>query len=210
LAFFPIRALCQAPATRPADEQAATQPQSRPDVHGAGERQSVTDGQILIGGTPLKYKATAAHLALKDDAGKTKAEIFYVAYIKQPADNLDRRPITFVFNGGPGAAAVWLHMGTAGPMRVDLPENGFPPAPPYRLSDNAYTWLDFTDLVFVDPVGTGFSRAAPDHEKEFYNVQGDISSVAELIRLYLTQYNRWPSPKFVAGESYGTTRAAGL
>ena len=95
-------------------------------------------------------------------------------------------------------------------MRVQLPENGFPPPPPYHLEANPHTWLDFTDLVFIDPVGTGFSRAEKDHEKEFYNVEGDISSVAELIRLYLTKYNRWPSPKFVAGESYGTTRAAGL
>ncbi len=172
----------------------------------------VTEHTVKGVGGEIEYKTTAGFIELKTNDEKLRAKIFYMAYETRGDEESGRgeRPITFVFNGGPGAASVWLHLGTAGPKRVALPENGFPPAPPYRLEENPYTWLDFTDLVFIDPVGTGYSRAEPDHVKEFYNVDGDISSVAEVIRLYLTKYNRWESPKFVAGESYGTTRAAGL
>src|SRR5689334_15938105 len=168
----------------------------------------VTEHELNLPNTSFKYKTTAGFIPLKDAKEKPRAKVFFMAYVRSLDDDaaLKDRPITFVFNGGPGAASVWLHLGAAGPMRVALPENGFPPAPPYRLTENAQTWLGFTDLVFIDPVGTGFSRAEPDHAKEFYNVEGDISSVAEVIRLYLTQYDRWPRPKFVAGESYGTTR----
>jgi carboxypeptidase C (cathepsin A) len=121
------------------------------------------------------------------------------------------RPVTFVFNGGPGSASVWLHMGTAGPKRVKLAADGFPPSPPYALTDNAQSWLDITDLVFIDPVGTGFSRGVdPAKEKEFFGYGGDIESVANFIQRYCTKNSRWLSPKFLAGESYGTTRAAGL
>ena len=119
--------------------------------------------------------------------------------------------MTFVFNGGPGAASVWLHLGTVGPRRVKLTENGEAPPPPYGVEDNPATWLDVTDLVFIDPVGTGYSRPSPGEKQEqFSGVQEDIASVAEFIRLYTTRNGRWPSPKFLAGESYGTTRAAGL
>jgi carboxypeptidase C (cathepsin A) len=122
-----------------------------------------------------------------------------------------QRPITFVFNGGPGAAAVWLHLGTAGPKRIVLQDDGHPLPPPYRLEDNPATWLDLTDLVFIDPIGTGFSRPAEGEKREqFYGVKEDIAWVADFIRLYTTQYQRWLSPRFLAGESYGTTRAAGL
>ena len=121
------------------------------------------------------------------------------------------RPLTFVFNGGPGAAAVWLHLGAAGPKRLDIPADGRPPGAPYHLVDNPYSWLAATDLVFVDPVSTGYSRpATPAEGKEFHGVREDIISMGEFIRLYLTQNQRWDSPLFLAGESYGTTRAAGL
>jgi len=211
LALFSGPAHGQAPATRPAQEHPATQPESRPNIHGEHERQSVTEGQVQTVDGLLRYKATAAHLALKDDAGKTKAEIFYVAYVKQPGDELDRRPITFVFNGGPGAAAVWLHLGTAGPKHIAMNDNGDAPVPPYQLEENPDTWLRATDLVFIDPVGTGYSRAAPGEKPEqFYGLREDIQAVAEIIRTYITEKNRWLSPKFLAGESYGTTRAAGL
>src|SRR5581483_233412 len=194
------------PATQPEhhDKKAATTQKKDEPV--------VTQHELKLSDTALKYKASAGFITLKNAEEKPRANVFFIAYEKTLDEESQRmnRPITFVFNGGPGAASVWLHLGTAGPMRVQLPENGFPPPPPYRLDPNQETWLDFTDMVFIDPVGTGFSRAEPGHEKEFYNVEGDISSVAEVIRLYLTKYNRWPSPKFVAGESYGTTRAAGL
>lgn len=176
----------------------------------------------------LLYRATAGAMPLKDEQGKTKAKVFFVAYEKlaanepaatqpsqisatRPAGEVTARPITFVFNGGPGAAAVWLHLGAVGPQRIDLDEVGNPPSPPHRLVNNAYTWLEATDLVFIDPVGTGFSRPVEGEKREqFYGVQEDIAWVADFIRLYVTQYQRWLSPKFIAGESYGTTRAGGL
>jgi carboxypeptidase C (cathepsin A) len=131
--------------------------------------------------------------------------------MKEPAEKAKDRPITFVFNGGPGAAAVWLHLGCVGPQRVELGPDGLPGPPPHGLINNDQSWLDLSDLVFIDPVGTGFSRPA-DGEKatDFYGVKPDLDSVANFIRLFLTRYERWDSPKFLAGESYGTTRAAGL
>src|SRR5262245_60174859 len=117
----------------------------------------------------------------------------------------------FSFNGGPGSASVWLHLGALGPKRVKMRSDGAMPSPPYQLVDNPYTWLDQTDLCFIDPVGTGYSRArSPELGKKFWGLQGDLESVGEFIRLYLTRYQRWASPLFLVGESYGTTRAAGL
>jgi carboxypeptidase C (cathepsin A) len=117
----------------------------------------------------------------------------------------------FSFNGGPGSASVWLHLGALGPRRIALPDDASFAKPPFTLTDNAATWLEFTDLVFIDPVGTGFSRAVkPELNKKFHSVRGDIESVAEFIRLYLTRNDRWGSPLYLVGESYGTTRAAGL
>lgn len=170
---------------------------------------SVTEHELKIEGNALKYKATAGTLAMKDEAGKSKADMFFVAYEKLGDEG--GRPITFVFNGGPGAAAVWLHLGTAGPKRVDLTEIGEVPPPPHTVVDNPDTWLRFTDLVFIDPVGTGFSRPAQGEDpKQFFGVEQDIASMGDFIRLYTTRYQRWNSPKFLAGESYGTTRAAAL
>ena len=130
----------------------------------------------------------------------------------QPADvGNSKRPITFLFNGGPGAASVWLHLGAVGPRRLEVPADGTAPTAPYHVVDNAYSWLPATDVVFVDPVNTGYSRAAtPEQAKEFFGVQEDIASMGEFIRLYLTKNNRWGSPVYLAGESYGTTRCAGL
>ena len=150
-------------------------------------------------------------MMVNDDAGKPWANFFFVAYLKEPAGRAEDRPITFVFNGGPGAAAVWLHLGAVGPQRVELGPEGIPGPPPHRLIDNDQTWLDSTDLVFIDPVGTGFSRPAKGHKaSEFYGVRPDLDSISDFIRLFLTRYERWDSPKFLAGESYGTTRAAAL
>ncbi len=198
------------PATQqvPPATQASTPPPPAP----GGDKLSVTEHEITLPSGPLKYRATAGTLVVKDEAGKPKADFFFVAYEKLPRpDNVADRPITYLFNGGPGAAAVWLHLGAAGPRRVNLDDNGDVPAPPFSLVDNPATWLTFSDLVFIDPVGTGYSRPAPGEKAEqFYGVQEDIHWVADFIRLYTTRYERWPSPKFLAGESYGTTRAAGL
>jgi carboxypeptidase C (cathepsin A) len=174
------------------------------------DKLSVTEHELRVGDHTLKYRATAGHMPLKDEAGKLRANFFFVAYERTGEETpVEKRPITFVFNGGPGAAAIWLHLGTAGPKRVDLTPEGFAGTPPYHLVDNPTTWLNQTDLVFIDPVGTGYSRAAEGVKgEEFYGVQQDLDSVSEFIRLYLVKTQRWASPKFIAGESYGTTRAA--
>jgi carboxypeptidase C (cathepsin A) len=170
-----------------------------------------TQHEIALKGRSLKYTARAGAIPLNDEFGETEAEIFFTAYELDNVEDPATRPLTFAFNGGPGSASIWLHMGALGPKRVVMEEEGWMPAPPYRYEDNEQTWLDRTDLVFIDPVGTGFSRAAKeDLDKKFCGFKGDIESVGEFIRLYLTRYKRWSSPLFLAGESYGTTRAAGL
>lgn len=200
------KALPSAPASQPAKDD-------KPAASASLDKASTTDHEVTIGGAAIKYHATAANMQMKDEAGKLKATVFFVAYEKERAEGADvsGRPVTFVFNGGPGAASVWLHLGTAGPRRIDLPESGITPPPPHRLVENHFSWLDATDLVFIDPVGTGYSRPAEGEKGEqFYGVREDINWVADFIRLYTTLYSRWGSPKFLAGESYGTTRAAGL
>jgi carboxypeptidase C (cathepsin A) len=170
-----------------------------------------TQHELALKGKALKYTARSGAIPLKDEFDETEAEIFFTAYEVTGVKNKAKRPLTFVFNGGPGSASIWLHMGAIGPKRVVMEPEGWMPAPPYRYEDNNHTWLDQTDLVFIDPVGTGFSRAASDKlDKKFCSFKGDIESVGEFIRLYLTRYQRWTSPLFLAGESYGTTRAAGL
>lgn len=142
-------------------------------------------------------------------SGDTEAKIFFMAYtLDNPPAN---RPLMFSFNGGPGSASVWLHLGALGPKRVKMLDDGMMPPPPYQLEDNEQTWLTETDLVFIDPVGTGYSRAAkPELAQKFFGLNGDLESVGEFIRLYLGRYERWNAPLFLVGESYGTTRASGL
>ncbi len=166
---------------------------------------------ITLNGQKLDYTVKAGLMPLKDAEGKTTAEIFYIAYTKDGVPDATKRPVTFSFNGGPGSSSVWMHLGLLGPRRVKLKEDGSPVPPPYELVDNEYSLLDETDLVFIDPVGTGYSRATkPEDAKKFYGVKEDAQSVAEFIRLYITKNTRWASPKFLIGESYGTTRAAAL
>jgi len=173
------------------------------------EEISVTNHEILINGHKIPYKATAGTLFFKDEKGDAKAEFFYIAYTKEGEDKT-KRPITYCFNGGPGSSAIWLHLGVLGPKRVEIDHENFTP-PPYKVIDNPYSFLDITDLVFIDPISTGYSRpVAGEDAKQFHGVEEDIKSVAEFIRLYTTRNNRWDSPKFLLGESYGTTRAAGL
>src|SRR5580700_4277079 len=169
-----------------------------------------THHQITVDGKLLKYTATAGRLPIKRADGKIEAEMFYIAYTLD-SEEAAKRPLTFAFNGGPGSASIWLHMGALGPKRVVLQPDGFMPPAPYRMEDNPYTLLNKSDLVLIDAIGTGFSRAA-DQEmfKKFWGVKGDIESFSEFIRLYISRYDRWASPLFILGESYGTTRAAGI
>ncbi len=186
----------------------------------AGESVVETSHELRIGEQTLHYKARAGELLVEHASDKANGRFFFVAYeLEEAGGKTDRsqRPITFAFNGGPGASSVWLHMGCMGPERLAMSPEGDTLPPPARLVSNEQTWLPFTDMVFIDPVGTGYSRAeAPDGKgktadgKAFWGVQQDVDSVAEFIRLYLTRYRRWSSPKFLAGESYGTTRAAAL
>jgi carboxypeptidase C (cathepsin A) len=171
----------------------------------------VTHHQITIDGKVLKYTATAGLMPIRDTKGETEARIFFIAYtLDEPAPG-SSRPVMFSFNGGPGSASVWLHLGALGPRRVTITEEPVIPPPPFRLVDNEATWLDRTDLVFIDPVGTGYSRAAkPELNAKFHEMRGDITSVGEFIRMYLTRNDRWAAPLYLIGESYGTTRAAGL
>jgi carboxypeptidase C (cathepsin A) len=170
----------------------------------------VTHHQVTVDGKPLKYTATVGRLPIKRGDGKIEAEMFFVAYALDGQD-AGKRPLTFAFNGGPGSATIWLHMGALGPKRVVLEPDGFMPPAPYRIAENPHTLLDKSDLVLVDAIGTGFSRAAnADLSKKFWGVKGDIEGFSEFIRLFITRYERWSSPLFLLGESYGTTRAAGI
>jgi Carboxypeptidase C (cathepsin A) len=174
----------------------------------------VTRHAIEIDGKTLRYTATTGMLPIKNAEGEVEGRVFFVAYnVTYGGKHTGpKRPLMFSFNGGPGSSSVWLHLGALGPKRVPMSgEAGEMPAPPYSVVTNEHTWLPYTDLVFIDPVGTGYSRPAkPDLGKKFWSVEGDIESLGEFIRLYLSRYERWDSPLYLVGESYGTTRAAGL
>jgi carboxypeptidase C (cathepsin A) len=179
----------------------------------------VTQHSITIGGEEVKYTVTAGTVVLKEETEREKdyegelpkGQFFFIAYTLDGVDDPANRPITFSFNGGPGSSSVWLHLGLLGPRRVVMTDEGDLPKPPYRLTDNEFSLLDKTDLVFIDPIGTGYSRPANGEQaKQFHGFKKDIESVGDFIRLYTTRYNRWLSPKFLIGESYGTTRASGL
>jgi len=190
---------------------------------------SSTHHTITIGDRELKYTANTGTMVLKEESeaggdaknenegDSPKAEIFFTAYTLDRDEAVDdahhrrERPVTFSFNGGPGSSSVWLHLGLLGPRRVEMGDVGNLLPPPYQLVENEFSLLDVTDLVFLDPVTTGYSRAVKgENPKQFHNFEKDISSVGDFIRLYTTRYNRWISPKFLIGESYGTTRSAGL
>ena len=200
---------------------------------------SVTAHTITLNGKVFKYHATTGYIVLKEEEGKPlvkgatpspsdndkskdddkrtkdglkpKARVFFVAYTLDDVTDPATRPLTFCFNGGPGSASIWLHMGAIAPRRARLTDDGEAPPPPYQLADNESTWLDRTDLVFIDPVSTGYSRTLPkENPAQYHGLKEDIASVGDFIRLYTTQNSRWLSPKIVLGESYGTTRAAGL
>lgn len=195
-----------AKAAEESKENKDAKPKGRED-----EKLVETTNHVTIDGQKIAYTARAGTIALRDAEDKPTASIFYIAYTRNDATNLAQRPVTFSFNGGPGSSSVWMHMGLLGPRRVLLEADGSPVPPPYSLTNNESSLLDVTDLVFIDPVSTGFSRATkPDDARRFHGLREDVSSVAEFIRLYVTRHRRWLSPKFVIGESYGTTRAAAL
>ncbi|HEX7050812.1 MAG TPA: hypothetical protein VF188_11460 [Longimicrobiales bacterium] len=171
----------------------------------------VTRHTATIGGKQIEYDATVGNIILENDDGEPIASVFYTAYTKRGVADPSTRPITFAYNGGPGSASVWVHMGAFGPRRVPTPDAAHAPPPPYDLVDNEYSPLDRTDLVFIDPVGTGFSRAIGKGEgKDFWGVDQDARSLAQFVRRYLSENNRWNSPRYLMGESYGTTRSAAL
>jgi carboxypeptidase C (cathepsin A) len=171
----------------------------------------ITHHSVHIDGNVVAYTAATGLMPIKDAKGEVEARIFYMAYTVDSTTLAKDRPVMFSFNGGPGSASVWLHLGALGPWRVSLTDEPTIPSPPFRLVENEASWLDRTDLVFIDPVGTGFSRAAkPELNSKFHALRGDITSVGEFIRMYLSRYDRWASPLYLIGESYGTTRAAGL
>ncbi len=218
--FWYFLALSLTCLTAVAQEEKTGKPEKKEEAKSDAEKSDAktpaaktTEHSITLNGQKIDFTATAGLLPLKDAEGKTTAEIFHIAYVKKDQDPKAsaQRPLTFSFNGGPGSSSVWLHLGLLGPKRVKLQDNGFAVPPPYELVDNEFSLLDETDLVFIDPVGTGYSRAAkPDEAKNFHGLNEDARSVAEFIRLYVTQNQRWLSPKFLIGESYGTTRAAAL
>ncbi|MDG2381508.1 MAG: peptidase S10 [Pirellulaceae bacterium] len=175
------------------------------------EKLKTTEHTVKIAGKEIKYTATAGQLVMKSDDGKAKANVFFVAYTRNGTSNLAERPISFCFNGGPGSSSVWLHMGMLGPRTVKFPADATPLKPPYRAEDNPYSLLDATDLVFIDPVSTGYSRPANDEKKnQFHGFHEDLRSVGQFIHDYTTRFQRWSSPKYLIGESYGGLRAAGL
>lgn len=172
---------------------------------------SKSEHQIAIDGKPVFYTATAGWLIMKDDKEKPIARFGYTAYTLKGVEDLGRRPIMFAFNGGPGSSSIWLHMGILGPRRVVVKDAGYTPPPPSEVVDNQYSPLDVTDLVMIDPVGTGFSKPLGEAKgADFWGVDQDIKSVGAFIKRYVTENGRWGSPKYLCGESYGGVRSAGL
>jgi carboxypeptidase C (cathepsin A) len=182
----------------------------KPSTDPIGVQTVQSRGSVTIGGKLINYTTHTGYLDLRNDTGKLIAKMFFTYYRKDGEDPT-KRPVCFTFNGGPGSSSVWLHMGGLAPKRVALDDVGNAPAPPYSIIANEYSWIDKTDLVFIDPVSTGYSRPAPgENPKQFHGYIEDITSMGNFIRSFLSRYERWGSPKYLAGESYGTTRAAGL
>ena len=199
-----LQAADEKPAEAAKKDQAPAEPPPPPI-------KSATTHNIVIGGAPLGYTATAGTLIVRNDKDKPYASIGYVAYTRSGVTDAAKRPLTFAYNGGPGSSSVWLHMGVLGPRRVVVTDPGPTPPPPYSVVDNAYSILDKTDLVMIDPVSTGVSKAVGEaKDKDFWGVDPDIESISRFILQYVTENDRWNSPKYLLGESYGTTRSAGI
>src|SRR5436190_5208925 len=206
-----------APALLPAQEPPAKPPEKEaPAAKEAPKEtpkpeQSVTEHSISIGGKPIAYTATAGTLVLRDEKDEPTAQFGYTAYVRKGTADPRTRAITFAYNGGPGSSSIWLHMGVLGPRRILTTDADPTPPPPYKMVDNDQSILDVTDIVMIDPVGTGYSHAVGKSEnKNFWGTDPDISSVSQFIFQYVSDNDRWNSPKFLLGESYGTTRSAGV
>lgn len=209
----PAPARPQAPAasttTQPEQGRGASPP-TREVATPAEEKISQTSHTLRIGGREIRYTATAGTLPIRQDNGRVAARMFFVAYTEDGEDAASR-PISFLYNGGPGSPSMYLHLGSFGPRQVRMGDEGTQPAPPYRLVDNENSLLGTTDLVFIDAIDTGYSRVVAGTDAgQFHSQAGDIRSFGEFIEGYLSAYNRWSSPKFLIGESYGTIRSAGL
>jgi carboxypeptidase C (cathepsin A) len=200
----------ESPTKEPAAKDAGKEP-SKEKAKEPEEKLIESKHTLTIGGQEIAYKASAGTILLRDEDDKPTAAIFYMAYTREGLSDLSKRPVTFSFNGGPGSSSVWMHLGLLGPRRVRLADDGGALPPPYELVDNEFSLIDDTDLIFIDPVSTGYSRAIPPKDaKKFHGLHEDAASIGEFIRLYVTRNKRWGSPKFIIGESYGTTRAAAL
>lgn len=219
LALFAVLAPLQGPEQGPPDgfppmpgRQQAQQTSQKPadDAPTYEVKTSVTKHSINLPTGPLAYTATAGQVPLRNEKGEVECRMFYVAYTKDGAE-LGKRPVTFAFNGGPGSASLWLHMGALGPKRAPLKDDGSLPAPPYAAVDNTDTWLDFTDLVIIDAPNTGLSRILkPEYASKYFGVRPDIQAFTSFVRNWISENHRWSSPLFVAGESYGGIRGSGL
>lgn len=208
--IFPLLILIFASAY--AQEKPAAEEKKPPAVEEKPVDPIQKKGTVKIDGKDFSYVSTVGKMVLKNKKGEPRASIFYTSYTRENAGDLSKRPVMFAFNGGPGSSAVWLHIGILGPRRLDLPGDGTQPVtPPARLINNDQSILDVCDLVFIDPVTTGYSRATgKTDEKEFHGLKEDIESVGDFIRMWITNNHRWGSPKYLCGESYGGVRAAGL
>jgi carboxypeptidase C (cathepsin A) len=186
-------------------------PASKPAAEVPPEDSSVTEHTIRLGGAVVPYRATAATMLLENNDGKPIGSLYYTAYTRTDTRDPSTRPLAFIYNGGPGAASAWLHMGAFGPRRIVVMDPEPNPPAPYRLADNAGSLIDVADLVFVDPIGTGFSRVVGEGKgTDFWGVDEDARSLAQFVRRYVSRTGRWNSPKYLIGESYGTTRSAVL
>src|SRR5437667_8527034 len=202
---LPLRAQRPAPATASTERDTA-KPTPIPN-----EQSSATDHSIRIGNQLVPYRATAATMLLKNDKDESIGVLYYTAYTRTDAKDASQRPISFIYNGGPGSASAWLHMGAFGPRRVVTTDAAPTPPPPYQMVDNPNSLIDVTDLVFIDPIGTGFSKpVGKGTGKDFWSVDEDAKALAQFISQYVSRNGRWASPKYLIGESYGTTRSAVL
>ncbi|HET9029347.1 MAG TPA: hypothetical protein VFN49_04155 [Candidatus Aquilonibacter sp.] len=197
----PARAAGPAAPASPAPAAAPSDPGAFPDA--------TTSHTVTVDGKTIAYTARAGTIALRDANNQITARVFYTAYTVDGANPMTQ-PVTFLYNGGPGSSTMWLRMGSVGPVRVHIDRAQPMGAPPYTIAPNPYTLLDKSDLVFIDMPDTGFGRIAPGKEKEYFGVDQDIAAFGQFISTYLSRFDRWNSPKFIFGESYGTPRSAGL